>query len=424
MIQVKLPTSVEDWRQIFLYCSFFFIPFSIAGDDFATIGLYVTTLVLLFSQQEKWRKTSIDYGLLVYLFGIFAATTFSSQPLTSLSYFQALWRHGLPYLIFLALSRRNLDLFLKILLVSALLISVYGIFQFYTGIDILRPANKFSPLKISGSWHAVGAFSHHLTFGGVLILLFPLFLAPAFSPTFSTRERSIFLLGGSVILAALILSLGRGSWIGATFALLVMMLLLFFNKGMKFFLLGGLLLLALFSHEYLPFGMGNYLPPVVRHRVKIMFSPTANQDRLHMWEAGWNAVMDHPWFGIGPAMETIELTPYYRAMEKKYNMSIRHKPVTGVHNIYLQTWLNYGIFGLIGYCLWWGNLFWSGIQVLRNQLAKKSREYFYLTGALSGLAGSVAAGFFENNFRDGEVQTTIFVVMGIALASIHQIRQR
>jgi len=39
-----------------------------------------------------------------------------------------------------------------------------------------------------------------------------------------------------------------------------------------------------------------------------------------------------------------------------------------------------------------------------------------LIGTLAGMGGSMVAGIFENNFRDGEAQSTIFVLMGLAIA--------
>jgi hypothetical protein len=47
-----------------------------------------------------------------------------------------------------------------------------------------------------------------------------------------------------------------------------------------------------------------------------------------------------------------------------------------------------------------------------------------LAGLFAGFIGIMAAGFFENNFRDGEVQTAILTAMGIALALIHKKRKR
>jgi len=60
-----------------------------------------------------------------------------------------------------------------------------------------------------------------------------------------------------------------------------------------------------------------------------------------MWEAGWNTIKENPWLGAGPSMA------------EKYHREMRHEPSVGVHNIYLHTWLNLGIIGLVGYLLWW-----------------------------------------------------------------------
>jgi len=41
---------------------------------------------------------------------------------------------------------------------------------------------------------------------------------------------------------------------------------------------------------------------------------------------------------------------------------------------------------------------------------------------MAGLCGNLVAGFFENNFRDGEVQIMIFVAMGLALSILQKMK--
>jgi hypothetical protein len=45
-----------------------------------------------------------------------------------------------------------------------------------------------------------------------------------------------------------------------------------------------------------------------------------------------------------------------------------------------------------------------------------------LWGALAGIGGFMAAGFFENNFRDGEVQTSVLLLVSLALSDIQKQR--
>ena len=56
-------------------------------------------------------------------------------------------------------------------------------------------------------------------------------------------------------------------------------------------------------------------------------------------------------------------------------------------------------------------------QVIRG--ISKTLTYDYancvLWGAMAGIGGFLAAGFFENNFRDGEVQASVMLLISLAL---------
>ncbi|MBT4090156.1 MAG: hypothetical protein HOE30_16855, partial [Deltaproteobacteria bacterium] len=57
----------EDIRSMFLLVLFISIPFSIAGDDFAVIGLYLVTFYRFIKKEESWSSAPIVYGMGVML---------------------------------------------------------------------------------------------------------------------------------------------------------------------------------------------------------------------------------------------------------------------------------------------------------------------------------------------------------------------
>ncbi|MBU3915366.1 hypothetical protein KKA14_07510, partial [bacterium] len=116
--------------------------------------------------------------MLILLAGYVISTIFADDSLESLRYLRKFWKFGLPFIVFLALRNQSEKRYLKILMYMAGLICLYGIVQYFTGIDVLR-TGKFEQnlYKISNSWHAIGNFSHHLTYGGVFLIIFPVYLA-------------------------------------------------------------------------------------------------------------------------------------------------------------------------------------------------------------------------------------------------------
>ena len=81
------------------------------------------------------------------------------------------------------------------------------------------------------------------------------------------------------------------------------------------------------------------------------------------------------------------------------------------------------VIAFIGFIAWWVTLFTQIFLKLKGQNTRDHASLSLLAGIFSGLSGICIAGFFENNFRDGEVQTAILTTMGLALVLIRQNRQ-
>ncbi|MCP4751121.1 MAG: O-antigen ligase family protein [Proteobacteria bacterium] len=414
--------SAEKIRSLFLFLLFFSIPFSIAGDDFSIIGLYFVTLYLFIKKREKWEHSSIVFGMGILLIGAFFSSIFSDDPLAGFAYFRNFWRFGLPFLIFFSLKNRNFKPYLNVALAVSCLVGIYAFAQYFTGIDYFRSETLQQQYRsIGGVWYTVGLFSHHLTYGGVSLMLFSVFAPLVLDSSYSPRQRIFWAFGSVVNLSAVVTSMGRSNWLGAMAAIGIMIVFLIGRK--KLIVLAVFVVLsvsALWIHQS-KFKDSSFYSTAIGHRISIMFSLEANKDRLMMWKSGIEIVKDNPWLGLGPNSGDAML-PYYQETARKHDHTFHHPPRVGVHNIYLQNWINFGFIGLAGYLIWWVTLLFGIITVIVREPGIKTGENALLLGSLAGLTGIMVAGFFENNFRDGEVQTAIFVVMGMALALLHKKR--
>jgi len=269
-----------------------------------------------------------------------------------------------------------------------------------------------------GRWNAVGIFSHHLTYGGVCLFIFSIFTPLAFSPKLSVKSRLLYAAGASINLVALILTFGRSSWLGAGLSLAV---IIAFSLNRK--LLITLILIAGISVSgfwLTDNQLKQYLltSTSIGKRFAQGLSLQANKDRLLMWKAGWQVISDNPILGLGPKMGE-EIVPYYQKIAKEFNHRYQHQPSVGLHNIYIQTWIDFGILGLLGYLLWMFSVIFQSIKKIWSSGIRASQSNVLLLGLSAGLAGSMLAGFFENNFRDGEVQSIILTFMGMTLALLY-----
>lgn len=404
----------------FLIILFLSIPFSIAGDDFSIIGLYLCFFYSLFRGKRISGIPPAFYGLLVLLLGAVLSTLLSNNILDSLLTFRNFWRFGLPFLVFSALMDREHSLYIFFSLIVSVAVCMFAVVQYFTGITAFESQEMSAYFLGSGArvWIAKGLFSHHLTFGGVCLILFALFFPAVFDLSLPPRQRLLFALGSVSNLAGIVVCMGRSIWLG-TIAVLAVILLLKLSRRQLVVLavvfVIGLGSLFVSDEETKRDFLKN---TAIGKRIESI-SVSQNMDRILMWRAAFNAIRERPVFGYGPGRSE-EVQPFYDRIAEKENHRFQHRASVGVHNIFLQNWLDFGLTGLIGYLLFFGLLIGQSLKysLLKPVLGKGTESY--LIGIVAGLTGILLAGVFENNFRDGEVQTAVLTVMGLALSLIYK----
>ena len=305
---------------------------------------------------------------------------------------------------------------MRVLCYVSIVVGLYAIVQFHTGLDLFRSEHlqrSYRPYY-NNTWHAVGIFSHHLTFGGVYLLLSAVFAALALPKELSPKLRLLYALAATVCLSSAVCSLGRSIWLGAVAGGTIFLSLLIPVKIRLAIFLAMICLAVSFwlsaAHlkkmEFARSGLGS--------RILTVASLEANKDRLMMWKAGIDIVKDYPIFGLGPNMFH-QMEPYYRRIAESNRHTFQHKPQVGLHNIYLQNWVDFGIAGLLGFLWIYLSVIGAILSRIRRATVVKSMDHALQMGIMAGLCGNLVSGFFENNFRDGEVQTLILTLMGIAL---------
>ena len=140
---MKILFSSRNWNRIFLYLLFICSTFSIAGTEASIAVLYLITLT-----RWIWNRalTQLENPFLwVTLF--FITTTvlsgmFNSYEIDHLMALRNNWRLLLPLLLAGILTEVNSEQLLWTFFGFVFLISVYGIIQYFTGADWLRPKGE------------------------------------------------------------------------------------------------------------------------------------------------------------------------------------------------------------------------------------------------------------------------------------------
>jgi O-antigen ligase len=417
------------YLSFFIYALFVFSTFSIAGSEASIFFIYLISLWRFFRKKGLGYKHWLIWPVIIYMNLTVLSGHLNGYPgIDHLFASQTNWRLLLPFVLALALLEVDQRKLLRFLFIPLLLVSIYGIIQYFTGVDWLRSSErKLTTLYFTAGdgtqfFHGKGNFTHHLTYGGYLLLLFPLFSLLTTVKDLSIRWRWIYGLGSVVMLVATISSLGRSIWLGILMVFWIWLFRISKILGFASFLigvgLGGWIFQQVLTGETKNWQLNEN---ALVQRLTSALDVTANNDRLLMWTSGVQGIRDHILLGIGYGNDKNIMNQYRVPLAEKNNHRFMNNASGGVHNIYLQTWLNYGIIGFLAYLGIVLGLLLTCILALRR-VESSSWEGAVFWGVLAGSSGFIVAGMFENNFRDGEVQTAFLVLMGLVLHQIYRLR--
>ncbi len=194
---------------------------------------------------------------------------------------------------------------------------------------------------------------------------------------------------------AILLSLTRNAWVGLAVGLLLLAAVWRRRLLLVYPVIAVLIWLA--------------APRAVLDRAVSAFDlrQHANYDRLCMVVSGVQMVRDHPWVGVGLDMVP-RLYPLYRRDDAP-RWRVPH-----LHNNPLQIAAERGVGGLAAY-LWLLAAFFATTWRALPHLAGDARAP--VAAALVAVAGITAAGLFEYNFGDAEVQYLTLILIGAGAAA-------
>lgn len=240
-----------------------------------------------------------------------------------------------------------------------------------------------------------GAFSHYMTYSGILLVGSCLVLARIVTDSASKPVRDWLIL--TPILIALVLTLTRHAWLAAFLVLTIAWLLRF--RRMLWVYVASVVLLLAFTASVAPEHWS-------RFRSIASLEDPSNYDRLCMAYAGVHMIEDAPLFGIGPGMVE-HYYPIYR------HPTSTRSHVMHLHNTLMQLGAERGLLTVIAY-IW---LMVAGAVLSYRAFRSDGgisgpRADLYLGTLLTLIAFNVA-GIFEANWRDTEVQRWVLFLLAV-----------
>lgn len=302
----------------------------------ATVALIVGVLLLLCrmyaDKQYKFRRTKLDVPIVI--FTIFGAASVFVSPNSGFSLYNFSFlvsRYLLTYLLFVQTveSEDEIKKIIASLGAAAVIVVLYGFYQFIFGIDISEmkwvDGNVFPELKkrVFSTWENPNILAGYL--GEVSCVIFAFLLKAK-----EKVQKGIFFIFLLASIACLAMTYTRGAFLA--------MMLVFFGYGVFFdkrilFACIGLVVLLLLADQTLAARMLSVFSKI----------DTSMEMRLAMWESTVYMIADHPFFGIGWGA--------YWLVYHSYDFYIVDPSVLIVHahNVYLNYMAEIGIIGAGGF---------------------------------------------------------------------------
>lgn len=393
-----------------------FVSTSQIGVLLIAAGTYWFLLTL--SEDRKVGTTPIH--LLVLLYWGIATIAVAFSPVRTAAF--AGWTKLTLYMLFFALASRILrsprltNWILTVFLLTALVVSVYGIQQQILGVEPLATWND--PTSDAANDTRVYSYLEN-----------PNLLASYLLPAIALSIAAVFvwqgllpkLLAVTMVFinsACLYFTDSRGGWIGMMALIVTFLLLLyywfreslspFWQKWLLPIVLGGFglfLLVAIIGVEPL------------RLRVLSIFAgrgDSSNNFRLNVWDSVIEMIEDHPLLGIGPGNV---------AFNKMYPLYMKPKfTALSAYSIYLETALETGIIGFTCFIWFLVVTFNQGVRQVRRLQETANLQAFWLMAAIAGMAGILTHGLVDTVWYRPQISTLWWLLIAL-IASRYPISQ-
>jgi O-antigen ligase len=391
---ILLPTIL--WRyEIGIYIAVMAMP-AITFKYIALLIFYTFTCFLIrhIYYQKTLKTTEIDGPILLFfiilLVSSFTSITFKQSLKELFLYTSIIF---LVIMVAKGLNRKQINYLLILFIISATLVSMLGIYQYFTGeighrawVDVKsNPDLEARAFSIMGNPNILAEY---------LVIVCSLAIA-LFLDSKNIYRKILMGIVASINILCLVLTFSRGGWIG--FAIALFTILIFEEK--RIVPIGILLgIVSLF-----------FLPDVVIDRIKSIanLKDTSNAYRFLIWSAALKMLKDFWISGVGLG---------YAAFIKAYpNYTLGGIKAAHAHNVYLQIAIETGLLGLI---IFFYNILKTYVMGVLTILQSKDSFYKRISVASMGaVSGLLFHGLVEHVLFDYRIVFSFWLIVGLIAAS-------
>jgi O-antigen ligase len=295
-----------------------------------------------------------------------------------------------------------------VLVFLAMALSFDAVYQFITGTNrVWGVLNTAYPHRASGTY----VCPNHL--GGFLEMVLPLGLAYTLTSRVKPVLRVCLGYASLTIMAGIVVTLSRGSWVSTAVSLVVFFGVLLFQRGHRLVSLALLVVIV---------GAGAFFLPrsfAFQSRLKQVNVPGKGEEdtRLALWESAVKIWQENILWGVGPA--------HYDYRFRQHRPEFVQQRPAWVHNDILNAFTDWGVAGACLVAAAWGLLgagvvkTWSSVRGSSNDLrgTKNSNKFAFVLGASVGLVAILVHSTCDFNMHIPA--NAVLAVTLIALLSSH-----
>ena len=384
------------------------IPYEHWSNSYSLMGFALVFLLMLAGSMHR-RTLRLDMVSVGPYTVLFAAAVFLAWPLSysSMLSFRFLFFH-LTCMLCVAITVSTVDRVEDLVRLCAFasaalfLTSAYGVFQRFQGVAVNASYVDLS-LNEGMPGRVYSMFENPNAFAEVLVLLIPLAVALALCSRGWTG-RFVGALSALVGLAAILMTYSRASWIGLAVAAVVF-LFLWKKKILPAFLLLGLVALP-------------FLPDTIFNRILTIFNlnDSSTSSRFPLYEAALRLINRRPVVGAGLGTDVV------RKAVADMNLYYGTSPFVHAHNVYLQTWLETGLLGIVAFVASMG---WTVKGAVRAATRPECPRPVRLITAAGGaaLVGILVCGLADYIWTYPRVMLVFWFLVAVTLAGIRLARK-
>lgn len=367
----------------------FFLPLSLPiSSGFLGLGAVLWLSKMAVTRNVNFRRTPFDLviGLLVVL-GAVSILASPDRGFSFYNYYNLMGRYILIYYLVVnnISSAAQIKRMIWVMLTSALLVALYGFYQYFFGVNISSTewvdGEQFPDLKM----RVFSTLENPNLLAGFLVSMMAISAGMGYKS--STVKGKVLLFSLVAIFGAcLVLTYSRGAWLSLLAVIGVYGLLC--NRKI-FWLLLLLPIAMFFSHD------------AVLERIMSIMNPTDTSStlRIALWESTIAMIQDKPLFGIGWGSYWL-VYPEYDFFINDPSTKIFH-----AHNMYLNIAAEIGIPGLLAFL----TIMYGHVRLALSMLLRSFESWS--SGLMLGIVAAVA-GIIMNGFTD-------YVMFNIQLSMLY-----